>query len=166
MKDLGVSSNFVFAELSAAFPPIHEWFTVECFGGELCSESRDEVTQDESFSQLLILIIHAEKGGERCVMSSWRPYKCRKGGQSEAPWDISALVTYICVAITEFLLKPVYRKEGRQPLKLTPLLVKGKRVNVLVCFMSPCLGLLCLLSPGFNRHSKRMSSGSGQVFTQ
>ena len=81
--------------------------------GELCSESRDEVTQDESFSQLLILIIHAEEGRERCMMSSWRPYKCRKGGQSEAPWDISALVTYMCVAITEFLLKPVYRKEGR-----------------------------------------------------
>lgn len=37
VKNLGVSSTFVFAELSAAFHPIHEWFTVECFGGELCS---------------------------------------------------------------------------------------------------------------------------------
>lgn len=71
-----------------------------------------------------------QKKGVEAEMLRWRPYKSRKRGQSQAPWDISALVTYICVAITEFLLKPAYRKvcscEVRYPLKLTPLLVKGK----------------------------------------
>lgn len=87
-----------------------------------------------------------QKKGVEVEMLRRRPYKCRKKGAVKGSGDISAArVTYICAAITDLLLKPVYRKvfscEVHQPRKLTPLLVKGKWMKVPVCFMSPCVGL-------------------------
>lgn len=83
-----------------------------------------------------------QKKGVEVEMLRWRPYKCRKKGSGAIS---SARVTYLCAAITDLLSKPVYRKvfscEVHQARKLTPLLVKGKWMKVLVCFMWPCVGL-------------------------